>query len=173
MLYEKFIRLVEDHADTLTRNWINEVTNNPATPGYKLIPGKTLEERAYDDYKRLGNMLLKEDPSFKSSAEHYIKLGKERAKEGLKASEVVYALILSRVVLWKYIINEGVINSTMDLHKALSFYQKVNNFYDKAAYFITVGYENLNISTDEILDKGDFIEKTVNSVTKWFIKEVK
>jgi hypothetical protein len=173
MLYEKFIRLVEDHAETLTKNWVHEVTNNPATPGYNVIARKALEERAYDDYKRLGNILLNEDPSFKSSAKHYINLGKARAKEGLKASEVVYALILSRVVLWKYIINEGVINSTMDLHQALSFYQKVNNFYDKAAYFITVGYENLNVSSDEILKKGDFVEKTVSSVTKWFMRDLK
>jgi hypothetical protein len=173
MLYEKFIRLVEDHAEILTRNWIHEVTNNPATPGYKLISRKVLEERAFDDYKRLGRILLREDASFKSSAEHYIKLGKARAKEGLKASEVVYALILSRVVLWKFIINEGVINSTMDLHQALTFYQKVNNFYDKAAYFITVGYENLNVDTDDILKQGDFIEKAVSSVTKWFMRDLK
>jgi hypothetical protein len=173
MLYEKFIRLVEEHADLLTNKWIEEVTNNPATPGYKNLQHNVLVERAYDDYRQLGSILLKEDPTFKNKAEHYIKIGRARAKEGLKASEVVYALILSRVVLWNYIISQGVINSTIDLQLALEFYQKINNFYDKAAYFVTVGHESLTESEGYDIRKKDFIEKTVGSISKWFIKEIK
>jgi hypothetical protein len=173
MLYEKFIRLVEEHAEQLTKSWIKEVKNNPSTIGYKKMSDQLLDTRVYDVYKRLGNWVLQKDPSDKNTAEHFMKLGRERASEGLRASEVIYALILSRVVLWKYIINQGVINSAMDMQQALGFYQKVNNFFDKAAYFVAVGFESIHLEDQEKLKKEDFVEKAVKGVTKWFIKDLK
>ena len=170
MLYRKFITLVEDHAETLTKDWIKEVKNNPATPGYANIPDDELHSRSYDVYVRLGRLLMEEDPNFKDQASHYMKLGKDRAAEGLKLSEVIYALILSRVVLWRYIVNQGIINGTLDLQQALEFYQKVTNYFDKAAYFVACGYENFEKKT-KIKDEA-FIDKTVKAVTKWFIKDI-
>lgn len=171
MLYRKFITLVESHAEELTEEWIREVKHNPATPGYSNLSTEELHNRAYDVYIRLGKLLLEEDPSFRSQAAHYMKLGKDRASEGLKLSEVIYALILSRVVLWRYVVNQGIINGTLDLQQALEFYQKVTNYFDKAAYFIACGYESFERKTD--MKDTDFVDKTVKGFTKWFIKDIK
>ncbi len=173
MLYKKFISLIQSHAEQLTENWIKEVKNNPATPGYKNISEDILHKRAYDDYVKLGELLQEEEPTFQSQAEHYLKLGRDRAKEGLRLSELIYALILSRVVLWQYVVNQGLINSAIDLQQALEFYQKISNFYDKAAYFVACGYEQCKSKESAIEKTDDFIEKTVKSVTKWFIHEIK
>ncbi len=172
MLYRKFISLVEDHAELLTQQWIEEVKTNPATPGYKKISNEVLHRRAYDDYVRLGNLLLEEEPSFHKQAAHYMKLGMERAAEGIKLSELLYAFILSRVVLWRFVVDQGVINGTLDLQQALEFYQKVTNFYDKAAYFVAAGYENYLNGKAKEKPQEDFVEKTVKAVTKWFIKDI-
>ncbi len=129
MLYQKFIRLIESHAEQLTSKWIEEVKNNPATKGYKNIDDKILHKRAFDDYQRLGNILLHDDPTFHDQAAHFMKLGKDRAIEGLKLSEVMFAFILSRVVLWNFVVSQGIINNTLDLYQALEFYQKISNFY--------------------------------------------
>ncbi len=171
MLYRKFITLVEDHAEELTRLWIDEVKNNPATQGYTQFSDENLHDKIYDVYIRLGRLLLEEDPSFKGLASHYMKLGKDRASEGLKLSEVIYALILSRVVLWRWVVNQGVINGTLDLQQALEFYQKVTNFFDKAAYFVACGYESFQRKT--ALKDDAFVEKTVKGFTKWFIKDLR
>ncbi len=170
MLYEKFIRLVEDHAEALTKEWIHEIKTNPSTKGYSNIDDAVLGIRVYDVYRRLGEWIMNADPSDPKTAEHFIKLGRERARENLKNSEVIYALILARVVLWRYIVNQGVINSILDLHQSLEFYQKINNFFDKATYFVAVGFESVNKEEQEKLKQEDFVEKAVKGVTNWFIK---
>jgi hypothetical protein len=172
MLYEKFIRLVEDHAELLTQNWIKEVITNPSTAGYKNMSSELLGNRIFDVYNRLGNWLLSEDQSYYNIADHFMNLGKERAREGLKLSEVIYALILARVVLWKYVIDHGIISSSIELQQAFEFHQKVTNFFDKASYFVAVGYEKLNVKNEE-KDNEDLVNKAIDAVTKWFIKDLK
>ena len=171
MLYEKFIRLVEDHAEALTKEWIHEIKTNPSTKGYRKIDDAILGVRVFDVYKRLGQWIMNADPSDPKTAEHFIKLGRERAKENLKNSEVIYALILARVVLWRYIVDQGVINSIIDLHQSLEFYQKINNFFDKATYFVAVGFESVSDEEQEKLKQEDFVDKAVKGVTNWFIKK--
>jgi len=168
MLYEKFIRLVEDHAESLTQEWIKEVKTNTCTTGYSKIEDAILGVRVFDVYKRLGEWIMNTDPADPKTAEHFIKLGRERANEKLKNSEVVYALILARVVLWRHIVGQGIINSTMDMYQSLEFYQKVNNFFDKAVYFVAVGFESVNNNDQEKLKKDDFVDKAVKGVTGWF-----
>ncbi|MBU2492004.1 MAG: RsbRD N-terminal domain-containing protein [Bacteroidetes bacterium] len=171
MLYQKFIRLVEDHAEQLTKIWLKEVKKNPSTKSYKNLSDKELSRRIYDVYLRFGNWVLQNDPLDKKVAEHYMNLGKERAAEGIQLSEVIYALILSRVVMWKYISDQGVITSSFDCQQALEFYKIVTSFFDKAVYFVAAGYETTkHIHVDEPKGK-DFVEKAVKSITGWLIKE--
>ncbi len=170
MLYSKFIRLIEDNAEKLTQNWIKEVQNNPATPGYKKLSRDVLEKRIFDVYKRLGNWVLHYDPTDKKTTEHYIRLGRERAAEGIPLSEVTYTIILSRVIVWRFIEHEGVIESTFDLQQALEFFRRVNRFFDKITYLVSVGHESYkNVEEDE-LHKGEFFDKTFKSVMNWIIK---
>jgi len=171
MLYEKFIRLVEDNAEALTKEWIKEIKSNPSTKGYRKLDEAILGVRVFDVYRRLGEWIMNAEPNDPKTAEHFLKLGRERAGENLKTSEVIYALILARVVLWRHIVSQGVITSSLDLHQSLQFYQHVNNFFDKATYFVAVGFESLNKEEQEKLKKDDFVEKAVQSVTGWFIKK--
>jgi hypothetical protein len=171
MLFEKFIRLVEDHAEELTKIWIKEIKSNPATEGYRNLDDAILGARIFDVYRRLGEWVMNADPNDPKTAEHFIKLGRERAVEKLKNSEVIYALILARVVLWRYIVENEVITSSIELHQSLEFYQTVNNFFDKATYFVAVGFENIKKEDQEKLKKEDFVGKAVQGVTGWFIKK--
>lgn len=170
MLYAKFIQLVENNAERLTKQWINEVRNNPATPGYKKMSDEILSSRVFNVYQRLGTWISLNDPSDIKTGEHYVKLGRERASEGLKLSEVTYAFLLSRVVLWKFILSQGIIDNFFDLQQAFEFFQKVNNFYDKAIYLVAVGYESYTSISEAELKKSGVIEKSLSAVTNWLIK---
>lgn len=170
MLYEKFIRLVEDHAEEITKEWISEIKANPSTAGYRRLNDEVLNTRVYDVYKRLRKWVLENDINDSETAKHFMKLGNERASEGLKNSEVVYALILARVVLCRYIENHGLINSSLELHQLFEFYQTLNNFFDKATYFVAVGFENQAKLNHLKSEKKAFSEKAVQGVTDWFIK---
>lgn len=171
MIYERFIRLVEEHADDLITSWIKEVRNNPSTPGYKNIPEAVLKSRVFDVYQRLGNWLNDEDPKYTAVANHFVKLGLERSAEGIKGSEITYAVILARVVLWKYVMDQIVIHGALDLQQALDFYQRVNNFFDKAIYFIAVGVEKSQQKGGPKEVEEDFVEKSVSAIAKWIIRD--
>jgi hypothetical protein len=73
MLYDKFIRLVEDHAEELTKEWIKEIKSNPSTIGYRNIEDAILGARIFDVYRRLGEWVINADPNDPKTAEHFIK----------------------------------------------------------------------------------------------------
>ena len=157
MLYEKFIRLVEEHAGQITHEWVEEVKNNPATPSYRGIPDELLSKRIFDVYQRLGMWLLGGEEGQVKISEHYVRLGRERAAEGINVSEVVYALILSRAVLWKYIMNHSLIDDSLTLQQAFEFYQKIINFYGCVAYLVTRGDESYKELEKSEFEKGELI----------------
>ncbi len=169
MLYEKFTRLIEEHAEFLTARWLHEVKNNSATKSYQNLPDKLLTKRVFAVYKNLSSYMLADDSSYEKCARHYYNLGQERAKENIPLSEVVYAIILSRVLLWNYVDENGFIDSALELHKALNFYQKVNAFFDKALYFLTLGYESVTAGEGKTGDK-EFFGKTAKALSAWIMK---
>lgn len=171
MLFDKFIRLVEDHADQLTKLWIEEVRSNPSTKGYKEFSDELLGKRIFDVYHRLGNWLLQDDPADKKTAEHFIELGRKRAKEKIRVSEVVYALILGRVIITRFIDSHGLINSMLEIQQSLEFHRRLTVFFDKATYYVTVGYESQTPETREAIHKSDFVNKSIDAITKWIITD--
>jgi len=171
MLFDKFIRLVEDHADQLTRLWIEEIRSNPSTKGYNEFSDELLGKRIFDVYHRLGNWLLQDDPSDKKTAEHFIELGRSRASENIRVSEVVNALILARVIITRFIDEQALANSALEIHLAQEFYRRLIVFFDKATYFVVVGYETQTPEEREKIHKSDFINKSIDSITRWIITD--
>lgn len=74
MLYEKFIRIVEDHAEELTKEWIKLLKSNLSTSGYRKVDEAILGIRVFDVYRRLGEWLLNASPKDPKITEHFIKL---------------------------------------------------------------------------------------------------
>lgn len=172
MLYNRFIRVIEDHAESLTRSWIREIKSNPSTVNYAKLSDEELHNSVYDIYRKLGYWIKKEESSLKEIAEHFAVVGHQRAKEGFKLSEVIYGIILGRVELWRYLMNEGLINDPIDLNRALEFWHRISYFFDKAVYFTTVGYENTSISEAELTKEGGLFDKVFETFNIWLIKEV-
>jgi hypothetical protein len=170
MLYSRYIRLVEEHAEKLTSQWITEVKSNSATLQYRQFSDQELHNRIFDVYERLGVWLMGEEKETARIGKHFLRLGRTRAEEGIKLSEVTYSLILSRVILLKYILSQGMIDTFFDIQLALEFYQKVVAFFDKAVYLVATGYESLGELSKEEFANPKLVSEAVNSVTRWFIK---
>lgn len=173
MLHEKFIGIVETHAELLTRNWIKEVKTNPLTPSYRNLSDDVLHATVYDVYLRLSRWLQNDETTYRETADHYLRLGRARAESGVKLSEVIYAVILSRVELLNYIRNQGIINNSIDMWRALEFFHKINSFFDKVLYFVSSGYESVHMDEKEVFKEKGFFDKVVNSFAHWMIKDVK
>ena len=139
MLSSRLIRMIEDHAEDLTRGVLVDLGRNARTPAYHTLSHDELHRRAYDVYHNLGRWLGdKTDTLIEAS---YGSLGRTRRAEGIPLSEVVYALILTKEHLRAYIRTSGLVGSAVELYQEEELNRMVGNFFDKAVYYTVRGYE--------------------------------
>jgi hypothetical protein len=138
MVSRKLIKVIQDHSSDLARKWLQNVQKSSTTPTYQTFDEKALLERVQNVYANLGKWLEEET----SQVEHYYTdLGAERLEEGFKLSEVLSALSITKRVLWEHVLTQGLLDSALDLHQAMELNNRVVLFFDKAAYYVAVGYE--------------------------------
>lgn len=139
MLSVRLVRMIEDHAEELTRGVLDDLQTNARTPAYHKLSREELHHRAYEVYRNLGRWLgHKTDELIEAM---YSELGKKRCAEGVPASEVTYALILTKYHLRDYIRSAGLVDSAVDLYQEQELHRLVGNFFDKAIYYTVKGYE--------------------------------
>lgn len=171
LLINRFIALIEDHAESLSLKWVEEVRSNPLTGGYAKCTKKELHDIVFDRFRRLGKWVAKQENIDKEIALSFREIGESRAKAGIiKSSEMVYSLILERDMLFKYIKDQGIVTEGIDLNRALQFGEQLNYFYDKAIYFALVGYERFASSGKGAGEDNEF-EKTLQGFKRWLIRE--
>ncbi len=171
LLINRFINLIEDHAESLSLKWVDEVRTNSLTESYSRFSRQELHDIVFDRFRKLGKWIKKQENIDKEIARHFCDIGKARAEAGIKSSEMVYSLILERDMLLDYVKDEGIVTEGIDLNRAIQFSDQLNYFYDKAIYFSLVGYENVkNVCEKTTLGEGEF-EKTVEGFKHWLIRE--
>ncbi len=136
----KLLDLIEHNADELTTNWLRDVCKDECTPTYHNFDKLKLYERAFEVFSQLGKWISHETTR-EEIAEHYMNLGAQRREEGFSLSEVIHALILVRRHLWLKVLGEGLLDTILDLYQAIELNNRVTLFFDRAIYFITVGYQ--------------------------------
>jgi len=140
MISARLVRMIEDHAEQLTRGVIEDLQRNPRVPAYHELSREELHLRAHKVYRNLGQFLSrKADESVESD---YYDLARRRYAEGVALSEVVYALILEKGHLEEYIRTAGLVDSAVELYQEKELYHLVNQFFEKAIYFTIKGYES-------------------------------
>jgi len=140
MISQSLVELIEKNAEELTRQWLNDVTQNVHTPFYHTFNKDYLYERALNMYKGLGHWLSIETPK-EETARFYKKYGQERSREGFPLPQLIYSFILFRRHLWLYILHVGFLDSAYELHRALELNNRVILFFDRALYNMASGYE--------------------------------
>jgi hypothetical protein len=140
MISQRLVEMIEAHADELTKRWLKEVRQSKATAGYHSLPDSILYKRAFDVYANLGRWVGSEG-RHEEVERTYAALGEERFHEGLKLSEVVQALALTKYQLWAYVRDYGLLDSALHLYQAQELYNSVMLFFDRATYYTIIGYE--------------------------------
>lgn len=138
-LSQRLIDLIEKNADGLTRAWLNDVRKHPDTVTYHRFDEKMLYDRAFAVYSQIGRWVSRKTTK-DDIAKYYKALGKERREEGFELSEVIYALILTKRHLWLKVLSDGLLDSALDLYKALELNNRVVLFFDRAFFYTTAGY---------------------------------
>jgi hypothetical protein len=62
-------------------------------------------------------------------------------QEGYALSEVLSALTLTRKYIWEFALSPGMWDKTIDIYMALELERRMMLFFNKAAYYISRGYE--------------------------------
>ena len=150
MLSARLIELIQSHAESLTRDVLKDYATNPRTRHWKVVPGAELEQRVIGTYRNLGNWIS--DPREEAVQAEYEEWGRKRYRNGIPLSEVVFAVILLKNHLRKYIREHGLVEHSRDRHASqellpvhLYGIQELNylvgDFFDKALYHLARGYE--------------------------------
>jgi hypothetical protein len=137
---QKLVDLIERNAQELTSAWLEDVRKEVHLPTYRRFENTELYQRAFKVYSQLGKWISRET-SKEEIARDYMALGAERKKEGFALAEVIQALILIRRNLWKKVMGEGLLDTTLDLYQAIELNNRVERFFDRAIYFTAVGFE--------------------------------
>ena len=140
MLSARLVRMIEEHAEDLTRELLDDLAANPLTPAYHSFSRAELHRRVYDVYRHLGRWLG--EASEEALAAAYEDLGRERRHEGIPLSQVVQALIRTKDHLWNYIFSAGLASSAVDLYQEEDLALRLARFFDRAIYHTVRGYES-------------------------------
>ncbi len=150
MLTAKLIQLIETHAGSLTRDALKDLATNPRTSTFHLVPPDELEERVSATYRNLGRWVG--DPSDEAVQHDYEEWGRRRFRQGIPLSEIVWALVLIKRHLGRFVRDHGLVESLTDRPGAGEFLpvhlqgiQELNamvgDFFDRAMYYLARGYE--------------------------------
>jgi len=135
----KLIKLIENHAEELTRDVIRDLQTNSKTPSMHGLSDRELHDQSYEVYHNLSRWLSKlSDEAIKDF--HY-RLARLRFDEGISEHEVVYALILKKYHLRDYIRTSGMVDTAVDLLQEQELHHLIGSFFDKAIFYTMEGYE--------------------------------
>lgn len=138
---QDFVKIIERSADKLSKRWVKEVLKRPELKTYHTLDERELHQRAYNVYSQLGKWVSQE--TTKADVErHYKALGAQRKREGFDISEVIQALIITRRLIWLKVLADGVLDTALDLHKAVDLNNRAVLYFDRAIYFAAKGYED-------------------------------
>jgi hypothetical protein len=150
MISAKLIELIEIHATGLTRDVARDLTTNDRTHGFRAVRVEELEQRIFQILHHLGNWIG--SPKSERVQEEFRQWGSRRFDQGIPLSEIVYAIIVLKQHLRRYIHDNGLVDAAfpraeseyvlpMHLHSLQDLNVRVGQFFDEALYHLACGYE--------------------------------
>jgi hypothetical protein len=137
----RLIGLIESNAEQLTRSTVESLRTNPRTRSYRTLSSDDLYSRVYDVYHDLGLWLFeKADGAIQS---RFNEMGEMRFKQGVPLHEVLWAMILTKNHLRNHLAAWALADSAVELHRQRELDQAIAQFFDRAMYYTTEGYERM------------------------------
>ena len=139
MLGMKLVRLIERHSDNLSRKLAEQICKSERTSDFHKIPAAHLRLAATDVYRNLGEWLLQKTE--REIARRFRLIAAQRATEGIRLHQFVWALMLTRDHLFQFLRRDAFADTIIELHGELELHQLLNQFFDRAVYYAILGYE--------------------------------
>jgi len=150
MLGARLLQLIQAHTGALIHDVVTDLTTNERTPTFRRLRTSDIEARVESLYRNLGTWIG--SPDERAIRNEYEKMGRTRFREGVRISELVYALLLTKQHLRRYIRDYGLIDFAgdrvvpeellpLELHSIQELNYQVGEFFDRALYYLASGYE--------------------------------
>lgn len=150
MISANLIELIAIHASKLTADVVRDLTTDERTRGFRTLSIEELEPRVYELFHHLGMWIS--EPKAGRVQEEFSEWGRRRFGQGIPLSEIIYAVLLLKHHLRRYIRDHGLIDASfprvesdyilpMHLHSLQDLNEQVGAFFDEALYHLARGYE--------------------------------
>ncbi|MCI0623563.1 MAG: hypothetical protein L0387_18205 [Acidobacteria bacterium] len=139
MYAPRLVELIEKHSEELARGLMDKLAHSEKASELRKIPDPELRQRIYEVYRNLGDWLLNKTEA--DIERRYMEIGARRAAQGVALSHVLYALMGVKEHLWSYLRFAGLVDRHVELFQELELLQMVDQFFDRAAYYLVCGYE--------------------------------
>lgn len=151
MLGARLLQLIQAHAGPLTRDVVKDLLTNERTPTFRRLDPADIETRVgalfYNLVKWIG------DANENAVRAEYEEMGRARFRDGVRISELVYALLISKHHLRSAIREHGLEDFAGDrvasqellpveLYSIQEINYRVGEFFDRALYHLARGYES-------------------------------
>jgi len=143
-MYQRFMTIIENEAEKITKNVIKDVQTREETRHYRDLPEDVKEDRVAqvirNVYVRLGNWLNKNKPKNTLFA-YYSDLGATRCREGMPLDEVIMVFQLIKRAIWHELRDQIAIDSGFTLNQFMELNYYVNLFFDRIVHATVTGYQ--------------------------------
>jgi hypothetical protein len=136
----RLVQSIESKADSLSQKLIESVLSSDRAAGMRQIGSAELLQRAREVYGDLGNWLLNKTET--DIERRYRQTGELLAGRGIPLSHWIWAIALGRQLLWRFLQTEAFPEGAFELFGQLELVQTLDQFFDRAVYHATVGFEN-------------------------------
>jgi len=139
IVVNKFVKIIEENHQVIVEHFMNDILKNPKTDAYRNFDKQRLYEIGSRVYRELSKWIL-QNLNKEEVKNMYLELGKMRKDEGIPESQVFQALVLLKRHMWIFIKNK-IGHDVSDYKQAMELSDRVVLFFDRAAYYMMVGYE--------------------------------
>jgi hypothetical protein len=149
MISARRVELIQNHAPQLTSETVADLLINPRTPTFREVPRLDLEGRIFRVYNHLGDWISAGHGFAEAEFEEW---GRKRFGQGIPLSEIIYAVLVIKQHLSRYIRDHGLLEAAfprteqdyvlpMHLHSLQELNGMVSSFFDRALFHLARGYE--------------------------------
>ena len=152
MLAYRLVRLIETHSDGLASSLLAKVQRSECARDYRNVPADDLQQHVYEIYRHLGDWLLgKSEFDIK---QRYREIGARRARQNVPLSQLVWVIVLTKENLWEYLQREAGMERPSEVFGELEMLQLLDQFFDRAIFYASVGYEEACAKEEESTGAG-------------------
>lgn len=139
MLSLHLVRHIEQRADKLAGELVDELLRHPRTTSLRQVDREELLQHTRAVYQQLGDWVAGRTEAEVEAT--FAPRGRDRFLEGVPIEEMVFSLILIKRQLRHHTKQVSSLSSAAEIHSEMEVDAMIGTFFDRALYAMVKGYE--------------------------------